>query len=797
MWAVATGVATVAVATMGVAQPAVATQMEAAARVDAALVDTGRLVSTSWRSDLLPALRALPQWRETRTVSGPLSGRVVAGTVRLPATVEVTADTTIVADRVEFAGRTVSIVTRGNDFRLLPVTAVQGGGAVAKANVSAVSVITINTSGGEGQTGGPGTRSGNDAPDGNRGADAVPDLNSCTNFQGGTGGAGGTGGTGDSGRPGSAGTDAGAIVLDIPDGSQDSYVLIARGGRGGAGGTGGPGGRGGDGGDGGNGGSNSQVGCNFGLGGNGGNGGQGGHSGKGGTGGSGGNGGNGGNVNIVYPPGFDRSRVTKDLAGGLGGSGGTPGPSGGPGLGGQGGFGGFGIAGSGSPGFPGLSGIVLAGDAGGNGQAGADGQETTNPVTTVRTDRSSYLVGERTVYTVSGPPNTPILWSSTRDGAAVEDRANYGHVTDGQGRWSGTGDAWTDAQAGRWVKQVQVGTETASVTFEVRRSGAWMTWSPLGGAITERIASTEYPGLTTDIAFGRGTDGAVFYNLSDNFSSTWSGWRFANGYFTSAPVAVSDINSPFVFGRGTDGAVHYSAFFTTGPVGWHSLGGFIEGTPAVVRVGSSFMVVARAGTTVYANTYLGLDNWSGWQSLGGQAASDPTIVARDPGMAEVYVRNTAGGISTIMWNGMIWGDWQHLGGSVQGNPAAVTATSYNPSTVTRTLVFARGSTNALLVNVFDGANWTGWQDLGGTITGDPTARGDNFPSYSVVVVDVVARGTDAGIYHQRWTPWDNVWSGWRSLAGSTDLPVGFTSIGWYVLAVDRTTLAPYVRHVLD
>src|SRR5262245_30202820 len=68
--------------------------------------DAGR----EWRTELLPRLRALPQWSQTGTVDGPVSGTIVARTLRLSGTVEVRGDTVIVADWIEFGSGNPRIV---------------------------------------------------------------------------------------------------------------------------------------------------------------------------------------------------------------------------------------------------------------------------------------------------------------------------------------------------------------------------------------------------------------------------------------------------------------------------------------------------------------------------------------------------------------------------------------------------------------------------------------------------------------------------------------------------------------
>ena len=87
----------------------------------------------------------------------------------------------------------------------------------------------------------------------------------------------------------------------------------------------------------------------------------------------------------------------------------------------------------------------------------------------VSTDRTRYRVGEYMTYVVTGPPNTPIYWSSWRNGASTgEVTAFYSHHTDADGRFTASGvGPWSAASIGFWIKQVSVGGQTAQVAFDV------------------------------------------------------------------------------------------------------------------------------------------------------------------------------------------------------------------------------------------------------------------------------------------------------------------------------------------
>ena len=72
--------------------PGVATGDAERATIERALQDADSLLRRDWRAELRPVLDKLPEARETRTVTGPLSGQIMADTVHLPAKVEVTGD---------------------------------------------------------------------------------------------------------------------------------------------------------------------------------------------------------------------------------------------------------------------------------------------------------------------------------------------------------------------------------------------------------------------------------------------------------------------------------------------------------------------------------------------------------------------------------------------------------------------------------------------------------------------------------------------------------------------------------
>jgi hypothetical protein len=348
--------------------------------VDAALSDAARLVQRDWRVELKSAFDKMPQMKEDRTVDGPLHGRIIAGTVTLPATLKVDGDLTILARHIAFTGQRATIMGAGHDVTLLPIETMNTSSR-ATGGAAVQSLITVDESGIDGFPGSPGFN-GAPGPTGNSGRSATnyDGSNPCVVDIPGDGQNGGNGSGGQQGTGGGGGGTGGSITVSVPSGSTNSYLLRSKGGRGGQGGQGGPGGSGGGGGNGGAGGS---VFCSYGPGGPGGYGGDGGNGGGGGAGAGGQSGGDAGSITVTYPAGYDPALISTDASGGTGGDGGLAGLPGQPGLAGFGGFGGVNTVNgeSGPDGGPGRAGQPGSpGTAGSPGGAGKPGTVTLNGV---------------------------------------------------------------------------------------------------------------------------------------------------------------------------------------------------------------------------------------------------------------------------------------------------------------------------------------------------------------------------------------------------------------------------------
>jgi GH43 family beta-xylosidase len=165
-----------------------------------------------------------------------------------------------------------------------------------------------------------------------------------------------------------------------------------------------------------------------------------------------------------------------------------------------------------------------------------------------------------------------------------------------------------------------------------------------------------------------------------------------------------------------------------------------------------------AGNQLWIETYD--RGWSGWSSLGGQLTSDPgTAVWRSNPTTDLFVFYQGTNASHIMQRqyekGAGWLPEIDLGASPAIPGGAPAACSYFNGYLN---LFVRGTNNTLWMKAYtSGVGWSGWTDLGGSLTSDPAAS-----SWGNGRIDVFAQcSTPSGVCQK--TDVSGVWSGWTSL----------------------------------
>jgi Stage II sporulation protein len=125
-------------------------------------------------------------------------------------------------------------------------------------------------------------------------------------------------------------------------------------------------------------------------------------------------------------------------------------------------------------------------------------------------------------------------------------------------------------------------------------------------------------------------------------------------------------------------------------------------------------------------------------SLPGSDAPAAVVYNPASGNLEVYATGTDASLEERYWNSAHgWSGWQHLGGAITGSPSAV----YN--TASGNLEVYATATNGSLQEIYwnRSTGWSRWQNLGGAITGSPSAVYDPASGN----LEVYATGTNGAL----------------------------------------------------
>jgi len=154
-----------------------------------------------------------------------------------------------------------------------------------------------------------------------------------------------------------------------------------------------------------------------------------------------------------------------------------------------------------------------------------------------------------------------------------------------------------------------------------------------------------------------------------------------------------------------------------------------------------------------------------------QWSPEPEVVSWGTDRLAIFIRGYDASLWHKAWGGTEWTGWESLGGLITGSPAVV---SWAPN---RLDIFARGTDSQVWHKVLREDGWypsiTGWEPLGGSITDSPTVV-----SWAPNRLDILARGTDGQAWHKVWREdgWYPSTSDWEPLGGSiTDTP---TVVSW-------------------
>jgi GH25 family lysozyme M1 (1,4-beta-N-acetylmuramidase)/acylphosphatase len=294
-------------------------------------------------------------------------------------------------------------------------------------------------------------------------------------------------------------------------------------------------------------------------------------------------------------------------------------------------------------------------------------------------------------------------------------------------------------------------------TFQLKPNAGWSGWYTLGGSLSGTLAAGVNQDGRIEI-FGRGGDGAVWHAWQDAPNGKIGGFVSLGGQTKGDPVVASNADGRLeVFVIGTDGGVWHS--WQQKPNGiwtdWSPLGAPAATPLADARVikrhDGRVAVVARGtqdGAVYFAEQMAPNGGWTSWSSLGGAIDGAPAIANNQDSRLEVFGRGTDG----ALWHAWErapdagFGGWNSLGGVVF-DPVA------GNDTDGRIEIFVRGSDAAMyrIRQAVPNGGWEDWAGIGGSITGAPAVANNQDGR-----LEVFGRSTDGSVTHS-WQRSPGVW----------------------------------------
>lgn len=292
---------------------------------------------------------------------------------------------------------------------------------------------------------------------------------------------------------------------------------------------------------------------------------------------------------------------------------------------------------------------------------------------------------------------------------------------------------------------------------------SWLTrtWENWGGGFGAHAPTGVQWGPNSLSAMAITAGGQFYYKYY--FGSTWSGWNDFGGTFQGRPAAVGwGRNRLDLFARGADNHLYRKAWDGSTWAAWVDLGSSIAGDPAAIHwEGNRLAVAVRGAANNILYKWYVNNTWFpavGFTDLGGVLAHGPALHSWGGNRMNLFAVGGDGHCYTRHWNSSAWSGWVDLGGALA---SSVQVGAWGRDQFT---IFAVGQDGHLKSKWWDGTNWgpsmTGWSDLGGAnLVGEPTVA-----SYRGSHISVLVRRSDGVIQHLFWN--GSVWSGWEDLGGT-------------------------------
>jgi hypothetical protein len=236
-----------------------------------------------------------------------------------------------------------------------------------------------------------------------------------------------------------------------------------------------------------------------------------------------------------------------------------------------------------------------------------------------------------------------------------------------------------------------------------------------------------------------------------------SGWQSIGGRLNGAPAMASPASSSFIsVVRGLDDQVWQSNQASSGAAWtpWSALGGRTFSAPAAVGdgAGTTDVAVRGADDALWYRTINGSDN--AWTSLGGDTHDAPALARTPDGTLHVFVR----GVDNALWHrerpsGGAWSAWENVGGRLLSAPASATTSAGELDVV------VEGNDGAVWqIARPDGGAWGGWVSVGGALRDAPAIA-----AFSGGALHLFVRGLDDQLWHAQHV--NGQWTAFTALGG--------------------------------
>lgn len=183
-----------------------------------------------------------------------------------------------------------------------------------------------------------------------------------------------------------------------------------------------------------------------------------------------------------------------------------------------------------------------------------------------------------------------------------------------------------------------------------------------------------------------------------------------------------------------------------------NLGGAVVTRPEVVSSGNGATVFGRGtdDSLWYRDWNAATGAWSAWSSLAGKMKYHPSAVSyvvNGQNVTSVFVTGQYDEVWYRTRNAATWGAWTNLSGQGEVFLTAPAAAALPDG---RMIVCGKGATFRLYCKIWNGTQWSGWQDLGGSVGSRIDAVGWDSSKFAVFTTWATYRVWDQS---SGWSDW--------------------------------------------